>query len=281
MMDFVTTFNHAIDYIEEHLQGQIDYHQAARRAGCSEHHFKRMFSSIAGISLSGYIRRRRMTLAAFDIKHRESRIIDIALKYGYQSPDAFSRAFQMIHGMLPSVARKDGVYLKAYPKISFHMVIRGEAELRYRMEKKASFQIAGVKERTMYMEESFLTCLWARGTDEICAELEPLSEDTFPGVLHVTSAVTEEAMDYYIAVQTSKENDLTKYSKILVPDSSWAVFEIQEPNPDVMLQAWSRIYTEWVPLGEYEVSNLPEFVRCLEREWEIWIPVQEKRRINP
>ncbi|WP_083512130.1 AraC family transcriptional regulator [Amphibacillus sediminis] len=279
-MDFLTAFNHAIDYIEEHLQDKIDYHQAARRAGCAEHHFKRMFSSIAGISLSEYIRRRRMSLAAFEITHRESRIIDISLKFGYQSPDAFSRAFQMVHGILPSAARKEGAKLKAYPRIRFQMAIKGDAELRYRMEEKASFEMVGIKERTTHTDKSFLTRLWEQGTDEIYAELAQLSDTLFPGVLHVTTDVTEETMDFMIAVQTSKENFPPKYANIVVPASTWAVFEVQEPDPEVMLQTWNRIYTEWFPIGEYEVLNLPEFVRCLEQEWEIWIPVQEKRRNN-
>ncbi len=157
------------------------------------------------------------------------------------------------------------------------MAIKGEAELRYRMEEKAAFQIVGIKERTTHTDESFASRLWEQGADEVIAELEQLSDEAFPGILHVATNVTEEAMDYYIAVETSKENYPSKYLNIVIPSSTWAVFEVHEPDQEAMLQIWDRIYTEWFPVGKYEALNLPEFVRCLEQEWEIWIPIQEKR----
>ncbi|NLM50188.1 MAG: helix-turn-helix transcriptional regulator, partial [Clostridiaceae bacterium] len=92
-MDFLRRMNDALGYIEEHLTEEIDYSEIAKIAYCSEYHFKRMFSFLAGISLSEYIRRRRLTLAALDLKNNDLRIIDIAVKYGYNSADSFSRAF--------------------------------------------------------------------------------------------------------------------------------------------------------------------------------------------
>lgn len=101
-MDSIIYMNYAMAYIEEHLTEEIDYSEISRIAYCSEYHFKRMFSFLSGISLSEYIRRRRLTFAALDLKDRNLRIIDVAVKYGYGSADSFTRAFYSIHGILPS-----------------------------------------------------------------------------------------------------------------------------------------------------------------------------------
>ncbi|RFZ75703.1 AraC family transcriptional regulator [Lacrimispora amygdalina] len=115
-MDTLSSMNNALSYIEEHLIEDIDYSKVSKIAYCSEYHFKRMFSFLSGLSLSEYIRRRRLTLAALDLKDRDLRIIDIAVKYGYNSADSFSRAFHSMHGILPSEARSENTQLKAYPR---------------------------------------------------------------------------------------------------------------------------------------------------------------------
>lgn len=117
-MDSLRSMNNALEYIEEHLTEEIDYSEVSKIAYCSEYHFKRMFSFLAGISLSEYIRRRRLTLAALDLKDRDLRIIDVAVKYGYNSADSFSRAFHSLHGILPSEARSENTQLKAYPRMT-------------------------------------------------------------------------------------------------------------------------------------------------------------------
>jgi AraC family transcriptional regulator len=121
-MDWLDNMNKAIEYIESNLTDEISYERASRIACCSVFHFQRMFSYIAGVSLSEYIRRRKMTLAAFDLQSTEELVIDLSLKYGYESPTAFNRAFQGIHGISPSKARKAGSDLKAYPKISLRFL---------------------------------------------------------------------------------------------------------------------------------------------------------------
>ncbi len=133
-MDWLERMNNALEYIENHLDEEIDYKEIAKKAYCSEYHFSRMFSSIAGISLSEYIRRRRLTLAAFEIQKSDIRIIDVAVKYGYVSADSFARAFQKTHGIKPSDARINGVQLKAFPRISFQISIKGDTEMEYRIE---------------------------------------------------------------------------------------------------------------------------------------------------
>src|SRR5690554_3542446 len=117
LMDSLGKMNDALAYIEEHLD-DIDHKVISKIACCSEYHFKRMFSFLAGISLSEYIRRRRLTLAALDLKVSDLRIIDIAVMYGYGSADSFSRAFHSMHGVLPSEARYENQQIKSYPKMT-------------------------------------------------------------------------------------------------------------------------------------------------------------------
>nr|WP_281244567.1 AraC family transcriptional regulator [Thermoflavimicrobium dichotomicum] len=131
--------NGALNYIEENLTNDIDFKEVARLAFCSEYHFKRMFSFLAGITLSEYIRRRRLTLAAFELINSDKKIIDIAIKYGYSSPDSFTRAFQNLHGVTPSEARNNGQLLKAYPRMFFQLSIKGGSEMNYRIEEKDAF----------------------------------------------------------------------------------------------------------------------------------------------
>lgn len=120
-MDWFERMNGAMSYIEDHLASEIDYEEAARIACCSSYHFQRMFSFITDVTLSEYIRRRRLTLAAFELQKGSGRVIDVALKYGYDSPNSFTRAFQSLHGVTPSLARDEGVQLKAYPRMSFQL----------------------------------------------------------------------------------------------------------------------------------------------------------------
>lgn len=138
-MDWLDRMNSAMDYIEGHLDREVDSAEAAKRACCSVTHFQRMFSSVTGIHLSEYIRRKRLTLAAFELQEGCAKVIDVAMKYGYDSPDAFSRAFKLLHGIMPSAARSKGTGLKAFPRLSFHISIRGDVENnlgngRYRSE---------------------------------------------------------------------------------------------------------------------------------------------------
>ena len=155
-MEWLGRLNAAIAYLEEHLEDEVDITRLARIACCSPFHFQRMFSYLAELPLGEYIRRRRMTRAAADLQNNDERIIDIALKYGYDSPTAFNRAFRGVHGIAPSEARKAGAVLKAYMPISFKISIKGEAEMNYRIEKKDAFRIVGTKGHyELNVEENF------------------------------------------------------------------------------------------------------------------------------
>ena len=143
-MEWIERFNNVINYIEENITQQIDYEEIAKIACCSSYHFQRMFTYMAGIPLSEYIRKRKMSLAAVDLQSGDERIIDVAEKYGYNSPTAFNRAFQSIHGISPSAVKNGNVYVKSFPRLSFKLVVKGVEELNYRIETKEAFRILGV-----------------------------------------------------------------------------------------------------------------------------------------
>lgn len=193
-MDSLKSMNKALTYIEENLTNDIDFKEAAKLAFCSEYHFKRMFSFLTGISLSEYIRRRRLTLAAFELKDRSAKVIDIAIKYGYHSPDSFARAFQHLHGIRPSEAKHNGHSLKAYPRMTFQLSIKGGNEMNYRIEEKEAFRIVGIKKRVPIIFKGVnpdIASMWESLDEETINELKELSNTTPLGLISASTNFSE------------------------------------------------------------------------------------------
>ncbi|MDF2590269.1 MAG: AraC family transcriptional regulator, partial [Anaerocolumna sp.] len=208
-MEWMDYLNESVKYIEEHLTDEIDLNKVSKIAGCSSYHYQRMFSYIANIPLSEYIRRRRMTKAALDLQSSNEKIIHIALKYGYESPTAFNRAFQSVHGVAPSLARENGIQLKAFPPISFQLSIKGEIELKYKIVKMDSFKIIGVKEHYLInIEDNFqnIPLFWAKTTQTgvIPSILSRMNQEPF-GLLGVSTCMNGKDFEYYIAVSSNGE----------------------------------------------------------------------------
>ncbi|USK62547.1 AraC family transcriptional regulator [Peribacillus asahii] len=291
-MDLLKNMNGALTYIEENLTNDIDFKEVARMAFCSEYHFKRMFSFLAGISLSEYIRRRRLTLAAFELKDGSVKVIDIAMKYGYNSPDSFARAFQNLHGITPSEARNNGHSLKAYPRMTFHLSIKGGHEMNYRIEEKGAFRIVGIKKRVPIIFNGVnpeIASMWESLDIETINKLKTLSNVEPMGLLSASTNFSDGRMeekgelDHYIGVATTKacSDNLTELE---VPASSWAVFEAIGPFPDTLQDVWGRIYSEWFPSSNYEQIEGPEIlwneskdVTLSSFKSEIWIPVLKRK----
>ena len=140
-MDFLTRITEAVNYIEDNLDDEINEAVLAKITCCSMHQFGRVFSYVCDMSLAEYIRRRRMTLAAADLRNGE-KVIETALKYGYDSPDSFAKAFIALHGVTPREAAK-GAAVNYYPRISFHITIKGDVSMNYRIVEKEAFKIVG------------------------------------------------------------------------------------------------------------------------------------------
>ena len=290
-MDLLKNMNGALQYIEDNITNDMDFKEVAKRAVCSEYHFTRMFSFLAGVTLSEYIRRRRLTLAAFELNNSSMRIIDIAIKYGYTSPDSFTRAFQSLHGVTPSEARKNGQSLKAYPPMTFQLSIKGGNEMNYRIEEKEAFCIIGVMKRVPIVFSGVnpdIAAMWKSLDHDGINKLKELSNVEPLGLLSASTNFSEGRMeekgelDHYIGVATTKECP-DNLSKLKVPATTWAVFEAKGPFPETLQDVWGRIYSEWFPSSNYEQAEGPEIlwnenkdVTSPNFKSEIWIPVLKK-----
>lgn len=285
-MEWISRLSQALDYIEENLDKKISYGRAAQIACCSTFHFQRVFSYIAEVPLSEYIRRRRLTLAAFDLQCGEEKIIDIALKYGYESPTAFNRAFHNIHGISPSEARKQGASLKAFPCISFKIIIKGDAEMNYKIEKKDSFKIVGVKEHfLMDVEECFdkVPQFWQKTIQSgiVPDILGQMNREPY-GLLGVSACMNGQDLDYYIASATTKVTP-ENMDEYIVPESTWAIFECIGSMPIAIQTLQKRIITEWLPTSGYEYADAPDIEVYFEGDQqsenykcEVWLPITKK-----
>lgn len=282
-MEWLEKLNEALQYIEGNLDGEIKYEKAANIACCTTYHFQRMFSYIAGTPLSEYIRNRRLTKAALDLQNGE-KVIDVSIRYGYESPTAFNRAFQKIHNVSPSIAQKEGTFLKAYPPISFKITIKGVEEMEYRIVKKEEMRIVGAKALLeKNVEENFNTVpmLWQEVAQsgkimEIASLMGPDSK----GVLGVSACMDYlDKWEYYIAVETDKEapKGLEEYT---IPACTWAVFPGEGQMPTAIQDIEKRAITEWLPTSGYEYADAPDIELYLNQDpmdskFEVWIPIRK------
>lgn len=281
-MEWVDRLNDAIGYIEEHLTEEIDYEKLGQIACCSSYHFQRMFTYMAGIPLSEYIRRRKMSLAAVDLQTGKEKIIDIAEKYGYQSPTAFNRAFRSVHGIAPSAVKQEGVCVKSYPPLVFQITVKGAQVMDYRIETKEAFRITGISAPLeKEIEKNFMVVpqLWQKAAQNGMIEKLAQMMDTEPmGLLGVSVCNELEQWRYYIAVASSKEEE--ELDEYVVPAATWAIFPGEGTNASVQ-ELERRIVTEWLPTSGYEYADAPDIEVYLNADpqnakYEVWIPVTKK-----
>ncbi|MEA4987321.1 MAG: AraC family transcriptional regulator [Anaerovorax sp.] len=285
-MEWLKQLSNAIDYIESNLTSDISYEKAAKIACCSTYYFQRMFSYVAGISLSEYIRRRRMTQAAFEIQTGDTRIMDIALKYGYVSPTSFNRAFQSVHGSSPTVARRQGISLEAYPPISFKVVVSGAESMTYRIETKQAFRIVGVQvalEEDMEQNMDIVPKFWeeilkGKQYDKICR----LSDQEPKKILGVSAYVNPKYISYYIATETDKPvpEGMVEFE---IPAATWAIFECNGHFKESVQTIFKRFLTEWLPFSGYKYAELPDIEVYLVNDQqskdghaEVWIAIKKE-----
>lgn len=282
-MEWIERLNEAMGYIEEHLADGIDMDKLGKIACCSSYHFQRMFTYMAGVPLSEYIRRRKMSLAAVDLQGKDRKIIDVAAKYGYSSPTAFNRAFQSVHGIAPSAVKNEGVSVKSFPPIQFKITVKGVEEMNYRIETKDAFRITGVSvPLNKDVEKNFavIPSKWQEiAMDGTLQKLIGMMDTEPMGVLGVSTCNDTEPWRYYIAVSTKKTGeDLEEY---MVPATTWAIFPGEGTNQSIQ-ELERRIVTEWLPTSGYEYGNAPDVEVYLNPDpqnakYEVWIPVVKKQ----
>ena len=279
-MEWIDRLNRAVEYLEEHLETP-DLGGAAKVACCSAYHFQRMFTLLAGVPLSEYIRRRKMSRAAADLQSGE-KIVDVALKYGYSSPTAFNRAFQAVHGLPPSAAKTPGAVLKSHPPLRFAITVQGVEEMEYRIEKREAFRIVGVSAPLQKdMEENFqcVPQLWGRAAaDGTIPRLAALMDGEPKGLLGVCDGL--DSSRYYIAVASSAPagEGLEEYT---VPAFTWAVFPGAGEGAPAVQALERRVVTEWLPTSGYEFAEGPDVEVYLDPEcskFEVWIPVVKAKQ---
>ncbi len=286
-MEWLKNLSAAIEYIENNLDGDISYDEAARIACCSAFYFQRLFSYVAGISLSEYIRRRRMTQAAFELQRTGAKVIDIALKYGYTSPTSFNRAFQSVHNITPAAARKAGSTLNAYPAIRFSVQVTGGDAMTYYVTEKPFMRMVGVRiplAENMEENHRVIPQFWKSVLNSpVFSEISGLSNQYPQGILGVSVYEGPQRMFYYIAAAT----DLPVPSGMLefsIPAATWAVFENDGYFKEDVQSIFRRFYTEWLPFSGYEYAGLPDvevYPVCEETpvngHSEVWIAIKKEK----
>lgn len=283
-MDWIEKMNASIAYIEEHLTDALNMEDIAKIAGCSTYHFQRMFAYMTGIPLSEYIRRRKMSLAVTDLKSNDMKIIDAALKYGYESPTAFNRAFQSVHGIAPSLVKLDGVSVKSYPPLSFQMVIKGAESLDFRIETKEAFRVAGVSVPLYGDFESMaepVKQIWeiaeANGTIQ---KLKSFIKAEPSGLLEVMMPdENTESWRYLISVAADApaEDSLEEY---IVGAYTWAIFSYEGKTIEETQVLGNRVISEWLPASGYEYDNGPDISVHAKEDpegaiLEYWVPIKK------
>ncbi|MER8016407.1 AraC family transcriptional regulator [Streptomyces griseoluteus] len=279
--------NQAMDHVELRLDGSVDPEELARLAGTSAYHLRRMFSALAGMPLSEYVRRRRLTLAAAEVVAGRETLLDIAVRYGYGSGEAFARAFRAMHGVGPSEARRPGVTLSSQPRMSFRLVIEGNSDMRHRIERKQAFGVVGFKARVPLVHagpnQAIMDFVRGIGRDDL-ERLAKLSDQEPEGIVAVCddldpSRAEGTELDYWHGVVTSSAAP-EGLATLAVPAGTWAMFAVSGPMPQAVQTLWRDVFTQWFPSNPYESRPGPEILRIRpsgdgsEADAELWLPVE-------
>ena len=275
MRSWMEGFQDSIDLMEITLTDEPDIETIAGKAALSPFYYQRIFGALCGITVGEYIRARRMTLAAQELSRSDVKVIDIAIKYGYDSPDSFAKAFQRFHGITPSEARQPGAPLRSFAPLHIKITMEGGTMLEYRIVEKAPFTIVGVKRRfnsdTSYQE---IPKFW----DEWLAQGEKRS---IMGTFGVCLDMDGKDFDYWIADLYFPWEDIPEDCDTrVIPASAWAQFPctistLQDTN--------TKIWSEWLPAltgyslaGEYAIEvYLPPEEGSGEMLVYIWVPLKK------
>lgn len=279
--------NRAMERIEHQLDQPIVVAELARTAMTSEYHFRRLFSALAGIPLSEYIRRRRLTVAGAEVLADERTLLEIAVRYGYGSGEAFARAFRVQHGVGPGEARRTGAALRAQPRMSFRLTVEGSTSMRYRLVEKEEFRVVGFKATVPLVHEGANPAIaeFVRGLgQEALSAVVALADQEPAGIVAVCdnldgSRAEGTELDYYHGAVTSAAVP-EGMDSLAVRAGAWAVFESSGPFPKTLQYLWRDVFTQWFPSNPYRSRPGPELLRVRmspdagEADAELWIPVE-------
>jgi AraC family transcriptional regulator len=285
----IAVLNRLVDLVEEHLTEELDVAATAASLGTTEYHARRMFSSLAGIPLSEYVRRRRMTVAAAEVLG-DGELLGIAVRYGYGSTEAFGRAFQAVHGASPGDVRTNGGPLRTQPQLRFRLTVEGNTPMDTRIAERDAFRLVGHAARVPLIHHGVNPHIQAHIAALPQAEhqrLKALSDTEPAGLLQVSADVDADAREgtdltylHGVAVgeSTPVPDDL---DAIEAPAGTWAVFRAAGPYPEVLQSTWAGTATDWFPSNPWRLRPGPSIVAVLERAddfstatCELWLPVE-------
>ncbi len=292
-MDWISGLQNALDYIEENITENLDYSEIAKRAYSSSFHFQRVFAIICGYSLGDYIRFRRLSLAGSELACGNIKVIDAALKYGYDSPESFSRAFAAFHGVTPSAAKR-GANLKSFSRLSVKLILHGGTKMDYRIENKDEFKVVLRKKRFPKAHEittKEISKFWeecsADGTISAVCKYIPennIFRNCIVGVsFDADPNMPNSDFPYGIGAHYNGEPIEEDYLSVeTVPAHTYAVFKCVGKMPEAFQKVYKYICTEFFPAGEYkpcgvEIEAYPSAdVQNADYACEIWIAVEKK-----
>jgi AraC family transcriptional regulator len=285
----IAELNRLVDVIEAHLSDDIDAAGLAKGLGTTEYHLRRLFSSLAGMPLSDYIRRRRMTVAAADLVDG-GRVLDIAVRYGYGSTEAFGRAFRMVHGVSPGDVRRHGGPLRAQAKLRFRLTVEGNITMDTRIADRPAFRLVGHAARVPLIHQGANPHIQAHIASLPAAEharLKALSSTEPSGLLQVSADVDPDytegsELTYLHGVALDLEATVPQGLDVIdVPAGAWAVFRTSGPYPAALQATWAATAAEWFPSNPWRLRPGPSIVAVLERAddfstatTELWMPVE-------
>lgn len=272
-MSYIYDIQKAIDYIEENLDKEINYENVAKQIGMSSYYFHRMFSAIVEVSPAEYIRNRRLTCAAEEITRNNCNILDIALKYRFESNEAFTRAFTKFHGILPKMAKQKGSELRAFSRVKLDFKIDGGNILDYRIEDKEEFEIEAIIKNFSIETKSKIPEFWNEIKES--GKLKEISKDFTRCTLGVCIGESNsKEYKYGIGIEITDSDEKNSESEIIkVAKSKWIVFKCKGQKAEDINELWSRIYKEYFITSEYKQSMNIDFELYDKKNTEIWIPI--------
>lgn len=291
-MNWIQGIQRAIDYVEANITEEIDYEEAARQAYSSSFHFQRVFGILCGMSLGDYIRMRRLSLAGEELSRGNAKIIDIALKYGYDTPESFSRAFTRFHGISPSETKRGGK-VQIFTPLSVKLTLTGGSKMDYRIEKRDAFQVVCKRKRVGKPQAANatpdITAMWQEygmdGTMQKLAECMP-ENPVMKGLLGICFSAELDAKQfpYGIGVEYDGRKIDDDLEIVTIPANTYAVFTSKGKMPDAFIETYNRIVTEFFPQSsQYEYAENVEFevyssadISDPNYHCEIWIAMNEK-----
>lgn len=285
----IAELNGLVELVEDRLDDDLDVAALASALGTTEHHLRRMFSSLAGMPLSEYVRRRRMTVAAAHVLAGED-LLGVAVRFGYGSTEAFGRAFRSVHGVAVGEARRHGGPLRSQPQLRFRLTVEGTTPMTTRIVDRPAFVLLGHAVRVPLVHEGVNPQIAAHIASLPASEhgrLKALSDTEPAGLLQVSADVdpdyTEGSELTYLhgVAVTGTAPAPADLDAIEVPAGTWAVFRTEGAHPAALQEAWAATATEWFPSNPWRLRPGPSLVAVLDRAddfstatCELWLPVE-------